>query len=133
MADIILATQLDKSQSRRKEKVINQQFPETKLDEKLGESDDIELGSFQNALTKDKYYSAALKKQKLDQGAGILTLKADEEKEAFECARQLRDNVLNVPGRISSILAAETNAFEVDKLLTQELSQALETVITLLG
>jgi len=129
MADLILNTQLNKSQSRRKETLITKEFPDIKWDDP-GES---EFGSLADAMTRDKYYSAALKKQKLDQIAGTLTLKADEEKEAFECARQLRDTILNVPGRISSILAAETNAFEVDKLLSQELSQALETVITLLG
>lgn len=137
-ADYLIRTQLNTMQSRRKEEVIKKQFPpeqqikkqnfHSKDDSKINhESDSPKIYTLQDALVKDKYYSAALKKQKLDMQAGTLVLKADVEKEAFDCARQIRDAMLNIPNRVSAILAAEKEESVIDKILTTEIIQALQT------
>ena len=109
MADTLIEMTLDKSKSRK-------HSPQTKAF----------TGTYQDALTKDKYYAAALKKLKLDREKGLLVLKVAVEKESFECARQVRDAILNIPSRIAPILAAEKAESKVEKMLVSELTQALE-------
>lgn len=52
---------------------------------------------------------------------------------AFDKARQVRDSLLNIPSRLSPILAAETNAKKVNEILTQEIRQCLEVLSGDLG
>lgn len=47
-------------------------------------------------------------------------------RDAFECARALRDSVLNVVARVSAVLAAETDEHRVATILDGELRLALE-------
>ncbi|TVM04048.1 MAG: hypothetical protein CV087_02330 [Candidatus Brocadia sp. WS118] len=47
---------------------------------------------------------------------------------AFEKARQVRDSLLNIPARISSILAAERDQKRVKEILTNEIRQCLEAL-----
>ena len=67
-------------------------------------------------------------KLKLQVERGELIKKADVEKEAFECARTARDALLNIPSRVSSVLAAKTKEVEVEKILDKEIRQALEAL-----
>ena len=46
-------------------------------------------------------------------------------KECFELGRRVRDAILQVPDRISSQLAAESDSFRIHTLLSQELTTAL--------
>lgn len=46
---------------------------------------------------------------------------------AFEFARVLRENVMNVPGRVSAEIAAESDAGRIHVLLEAALREALET------
>lgn len=45
--------------------------------------------------------------------------------QAFNSGRRVRDRILNIPSRISHELAAETDPFKVEVLLTQALTEAL--------
>jgi len=114
-ADALLEMTLNVSQSREKYKKGND------IDPTGGN-----IGSYSDALTADKFYAAANKKLKFEQDSGKLVLKADVEKEAFEIARQVRDAILNISSRVSSILAAVNDENEVEEILTKELTQALE-------
>ena len=58
--------------------------------------------------------------------AGELVDASDVEREASDLARNLRDSILNLPDKISPILAAETDINEVHELLTRELRTCLE-------
>lgn len=62
---------------------------------------------------------------KLKQAAGEL-IEVDKIRElAFKAGRIVRDQILTIPDRISSDLAAETNQFKVYQTLSEELKSAL--------
>jgi hypothetical protein len=44
----------------------------------------------------------------------------------FNLARQLRDQLIVIPNRIDAILAAESDRFKVNQLLTEEITRVLE-------
>lgn len=54
-------------------------------------------------------------------------------REAFECARAVRDSVLNVPDRLAAELAAERDAAKVHARLDAELRKALESAAEVLA
>ena len=73
-------------------------------------------------------YHGALKKLEFDQKSGRL-IPADEiEREYFDLARTVRDQLLNLPARISAILAAEIDEVKVNEILTDEILQVLEVL-----
>jgi len=49
----------------------------------------------------------------------------DVEKQAFDTARAVRDAMLAIPPRISPILASETDQFKIQRVLLEEINQAL--------
>lgn len=65
------------------------------------------------------YRLANLQKQ------GRLYDRALAKREAFECARTIRDSMLNIPDRLSAELAAETDAARVHSRLEEEIRKAL--------
>jgi phage terminase Nu1 subunit (DNA packaging protein) len=54
-------------------------------------------------------------------------------REAFDCARAVRDAVLNVPDRVAAELAAETDPDRVHARLDDELRKALEAAAEILA
>jgi phage terminase Nu1 subunit (DNA packaging protein) len=46
----------------------------------------------------------------------------------FRMGRQVRDQVLNIPSRVSGVCAAESDQSKIHVLLTRELNQALEAL-----
>ena len=73
----------------------------------------------------NEHYKAALKKLEYDAKAGDLVPRSEVEKEAFECARTCRDAMLNIPNRLSAVLAAETDPHRVETILRDEIQNAL--------
>jgi hypothetical protein len=61
---------------------------------------------------------------------GKLVSRADVEKKVFDMNRQSRDALLNIPARVSGILAAQTDQAEVFRILTEEIQQSLEALST---
>lgn len=59
---------------------------------------------------------------------GQYVKKSEVEKEAFARGRVLRDNLMNIPDRIASILAHETDEKVVHQKLTTEVRQVLEAL-----
>jgi len=77
---------------------------------------------------KRQFWWARAKREdlKAEQEKGSLLPKHEVEKAAFECARHVRDSILQIPDRIGAILAAERDEFKVKQELLKELRQALE-------
>ena len=59
---------------------------------------------------------------------GQLLDAAEERRRDFECARTVRDNILNVPDRLAAELAAESDPGRVHRRLDDELRAALEVL-----
>jgi hypothetical protein len=70
-------------------------------------------------------YRAAIKKLEYEERIGKL-VNADKVREtAFDAARQTRDALLNIPDRVSALMAAESSEVKVRELLTKEIREAL--------
>jgi len=82
--------------------------------------------SFHDARTLAQRYKAALLRLELDEKTGRLVDSEQVKVSAFNKARQVRDALLNIPDRISPILAAETDEAKVSEIMTHELKAALE-------
>ena len=71
-------------------------------------------------------YHGALKKLEFEQKSGELISAIEVEREYFNIARTVRDSLLNIPSRISAILAAESDKAKTSEILTNEIRQVLE-------
>jgi len=81
---------------------------------------------FNTARTLSEQFKAALRKQEYEQKSRKLVLLDDVKQDAFDCARQARDAMLNIPDRISDVLAGESDPMKVRELLTNEIRGAIE-------
>lgn len=59
---------------------------------------------------------------------GELVAIEEVKREAFNTARVVRNNLLNVPDRVSELLASITDAKKIHELLTKEIKTALESL-----
>ena len=73
-------------------------------------------------------YAARLAKITYEEKSKTLVDAARVQAEAFRRARDARDAVLAVPGRLAAILAAESDPVVVEARMTDELRQALEAL-----
>lgn len=71
-------------------------------------------------------YVARLRKMEYEEKANRLVPLDKVTVRWFNLARQLRDQLLSVPNRIDAILAAESDRFKTNQLLTEEISRVLE-------
>lgn len=71
-------------------------------------------------------YQANIAKLTYEEKAGKLVKVDDVSREAFEIARTVRNSVLNIPNRLSALLANESDPNRVFEILTKELNHALE-------
>lgn len=84
---------------------------------------------FNAARTLNETYKAALRKLEYEEKSGETVKAKDVEKAAFDMARTLRDNILNVADRIAPLVTAETDQHKNNIIITDELRQALEDLI----
>ena len=88
--------------------------------------------SYTEVLRLKEFYKAKRERIAYRKEIGQLVLKESVEKEAFEMARIMRDNLLNVPNRISGEIAAELGLKpgegqeQVFQILNREILQILE-------
>lgn len=82
--------------------------------------------SYVQARIESEKVKIKLKELELQKKRGELISASEVQKAAFDKARLVRDAILNVPSRISAILAAESNQIKVEALLMAELKKALE-------
>jgi phage terminase Nu1 subunit (DNA packaging protein) len=74
-------------------------------------------------------YNAKLTRLDYEERTGKLLNAEDVAKEAFAVARRVRDRLLNIPSRMASVLASETDSKTIEALLSQELRIALEELV----
>lgn len=70
-------------------------------------------------------HQAELKRLEVERRAGELIPAADVQREAFACARTVRDALLGIPDRLAAELAGENDLHKVHARLLGEIRQAL--------
>jgi phage terminase Nu1 subunit (DNA packaging protein) len=81
---------------------------------------------YEAARTEKEIYRAKMAKLNFERMDGSLVSAKDVTDCAFEKARQIRDSLLNIPARVSPILAAEKDSKKVHEILDKEIRQCLE-------
>lgn len=84
--------------------------------------------AYESAKTEREIYRAKITKLNYERLDGTLVPSEDVREAAFEKARLLRDQLLNIPNRIAPILAAEQDSKKSHEILTNEIRQCLETI-----
>jgi hypothetical protein len=74
-------------------------------------------------------YKAAELKLKHEINKGLWVKKADVADKAFKASRLMRDSFLNVPARISALVAAESEQSQCYRIINDEIKQALDEFI----
>ena len=121
IADADLAQSIDPSQ-KRKAAISQSDKCETIVTAGLNPNSP----DFQTARALNEHYKAALKKLEFEKQDGLLLDAKQVEKEAFDLARQVRDAILNIPNRIADQIVVLNDRSEIIKVLTNELTNALE-------
>ncbi len=83
---------------------------------------------FQKSKATREHFKALLAELDYQERNGEIVCAKDVANANFEKARQIRDQLLNVPARVSPILAAERDVKKVNEILTQEIRQCLESL-----
>jgi hypothetical protein len=96
----------------------------------LEDDDGFGFGSaqYRKARAAREYYQARLAKLEYEERKGMLLRKDEVEMDTFTMCRVFRDRMLNIPDRISAMLAAETNAARYYEILDAETREALTGV-----
>lgn len=71
-------------------------------------------------------YVARLRKLEYEEKAGRVVSLDKVSVRWFNLSRQLRDQLISIPNRIDALLAAETDRFTINHMLTAEISRVLE-------
>jgi phage terminase Nu1 subunit (DNA packaging protein) len=85
-----------------------------------------ESATYDQVRTKKMLFTAELERLEYEKTKGLLVPIEQVEKEAFECARRVRESFASIPDRLAAELAATSSEFQVHKILTLEINQALE-------
>ncbi len=80
-----------------------------------------EDGRFMSARVEELVAKAAWQRLKLEKEAGRLVEKESTRQAAFTLARTAQETLIAIPDRLSSILAAESNAAKVHAVLSEEI------------
>lgn len=94
----------------------------------MGANGELKNPVYAAIQARKEFYKAELARLEFEQVSGKLVEKEKVEAEAFRIAQLVRDGILNVPARLSGILAAETDQRKVHDQLEKELRQALEAL-----
>lgn len=92
----------------------------------LSNSSDTE--SLTKARAVIAHYRGLITELEYRQKAGELIPAKDVKDAAFQTARMVRDQLLNIPARISPILGAISDHREINRILTKEITQCLESL-----
>ncbi len=119
---------LDRHAMTRRDLLTDDPPPDKTTEEKIKTARKAGTASltFHEARTLAQRFKAAHLKLDLDERTGKLVEAEAVKKAAFDQARMLRDTLLNIPDRISPVLAAESDQGKITSLLTTEIRQALE-------
>jgi hypothetical protein len=89
----------------------------------LAKTGDPTLQDYKKSLLKTQDEMAKIELQKI---RGSLVEKDEVKKEAFNTARILRDNILNIPARVTPLITSVSDDHAVQTILEQELQKVLE-------
>lgn len=84
--------------------------------------------SFTQAKTSEKRIQVSLLELNYQEKAGQLLKTKDVQAAAFSEGRKLRDNMLNIPDRISALIAAEGDENVVRQIITDEIEKGLQNI-----
>ncbi len=93
------------------------------------EDQDGEVLPLSKARALREHYQALLKRTEYEKGIGQLVEAKEVQDAAFKTARKIRDALLNVPNRITSVLAGELKAEipnKIHEILDKEIRHILE-------
>jgi hypothetical protein len=71
-------------------------------------------------------FLARLAKLDFEEKSGKLILVDRVKQQAFECAQNVRNALLNIPQKISAEIASEVDPFKIEQILDKEIRSALE-------
>ena len=83
------------------------------------------LPSYADSRSAHEYFKAQTAKLEYEQQKKILVLRKTVDDEIFSENRRVRDRLQNIPGRVAPILAAMTDILEIEKMIAQEIYDAL--------
>ena len=83
------------------------------------------LPSYADSRSAHEYFKAQTAKLEYEQQKKILVLRKTVDDEIFSENRRVRDRLQNIPGRVAPILAAMTDILEIEKMISQEIYDAL--------
>lgn len=87
----------------------------------------VQPDEFQKSKATREHFKALLTELEYKERSGELILAQDVKELMFSTARLTRDSILNIPGRLSALLANQTRD-KIHEMLMQELRQALENL-----
>jgi len=82
--------------------------------------------TYSESRASKEFYEAEIKRLEMEVKKGVLVERKSVEESAFRTYRVYRDAMLNIPNRIASQLATETNAAVIHDLLLSEIRQTLD-------
>lgn len=82
--------------------------------------------SYAEGDRRQKWAKARQEELKLQKIEGALVLRSQVQAEVFDMIRRMRDRLVNIPSRVSGVLAAESDQARIYAYLTQEIQQACE-------
>jgi hypothetical protein len=99
----------------------------------LGSADEITGGpstatGYAKARAARELYQAQLAKLELDRRRGALVSADEVRLSAFNMARKARDQLIALPERLSTILAATEDAIEVQRILEEEIERICQEI-----
>lgn len=77
------------------------------------------------AKASETQYKALNEKVKYDENIGSLVSLESMQNEAFDTGKMVKDSLLNIAPRISSILATETDQFKIHNIIDEEIRAVL--------
>lgn len=87
----------------------------------------VQPDEFQKSKATREHFKALLTELEYKERSGELISSQDVKELMFSTARLTRDNILNIPGRLSALLVNQTRE-KIHEMLTKELRQSLENL-----
>ena len=85
--------------------------------------------TYTEARTVEKNLKIELLKLDVALKKGKMILAEDVEQAAYSAARMMRDRMLNIPDRVASVIAAETDEVKVREYITDQIESELTTIL----
>jgi len=107
-------------------KIVSPRTPRPRIMAQVAKKGGTSGLDFTEARTLKERYKAALLRIQLDKETGKLVEAEAVRIAAFNKGRQLRDVLLNIPPRLSPVLAAESDQQKISNILSSEIRAALD-------